>query len=83
MGPEKDVVTTGSVVSADGTRLGYRRVGEGPGLILLHGGVNASQHMMKLGPALADRMDLLGSYQSSTSGITVRMWRNCRSRRAR
>jgi len=54
MGPEKDVVTTGSVVSADGTRIGYRRVGEGPGLILLHGGVNASQHMMKLGRALAD-----------------------------
>ncbi len=24
-----------------------------PGLVLLHGGVNAAQHMMKLGPALA------------------------------
>jgi pimeloyl-ACP methyl ester carboxylesterase len=47
-------VTTGSVVSADGTRIGYRRLGQGPSLILLHGGVNASQHMMKLGRALAD-----------------------------
>src|SRR5215217_9196004 len=47
-------VATGSVVSADGTRTGYRRLGRGPGVILLHGAVNASQHMMKLGCALAD-----------------------------
>jgi pimeloyl-ACP methyl ester carboxylesterase len=54
MGHGTDGVTTGSVVSADGTRIGYRRLGRGPSLILLHGGVNASQHMMKLGRALAD-----------------------------
>ena len=47
-------VTTGAVVSADGTRIGYRRLGRGPSVILLHSGVNASQHMMKLGRALAD-----------------------------
>jgi pimeloyl-ACP methyl ester carboxylesterase len=54
MGPGTDGVTTGSVVSADGTKIGYRRFGRGPSLILLHGAVNASQHMMKLGRALAD-----------------------------
>jgi pimeloyl-ACP methyl ester carboxylesterase len=54
MGRGTDGVTTGSVVSADGTRIGYRRLGRGPSVILLHGGVNASQHMMKLGRALAD-----------------------------
>ena len=54
MGHKKDVGTTGSNVSADGTRIGYRRLGQGPSVILLHGGVNASQHMMKLGRALAD-----------------------------
>jgi pimeloyl-ACP methyl ester carboxylesterase len=54
MGRGKEAVTTGSVVSADGTRIGYRRLGRGPSVILLHGGVNASQHMMKLGHALAD-----------------------------
>ncbi len=54
MGHIADVVATGSVVSADGTRIGYRRLGDGPSVILLHGGVNASQHMMKLGRALAD-----------------------------
>jgi pimeloyl-ACP methyl ester carboxylesterase len=54
MGHRAEVVTTGSVVSADGTRIGYRRLGRGPSVILLHGGVNASQHMLKLGRALAD-----------------------------
>ena len=54
MGQGTDVVTTGSVVSADGTRIGYRRLGRGPSVILLHGGVNASQQMIKLGRALAD-----------------------------
>jgi pimeloyl-ACP methyl ester carboxylesterase len=54
MGDRAEVVTTGSVLSADGTRIGYRRLGRGPGVILLHGGVNASQHMMRLGRALAD-----------------------------
>ena len=44
----------GVVVSADGTRIGYRRMGQGPSVILLHGGVNASQHMLRLGRALAD-----------------------------
>jgi pimeloyl-ACP methyl ester carboxylesterase len=43
-----------TVASADGTTIGYRKLGRGPGLVLLHGGVNASQHMMKLGAALAD-----------------------------
>src|SRR5829696_7365504 len=54
MGHGTGVVTTGSVMSADGSRIGYRRLGGGPAVILLHGGVNASQHMMKLGRALAD-----------------------------
>jgi pimeloyl-ACP methyl ester carboxylesterase len=54
MGHRTNGVTTGSVVSADGTRIGYRRLGSGPSVILLHGGVNASQHMMKLGHSLSD-----------------------------
>jgi len=32
-------VPTGSVSSADGTTIGYRRVGHGPGVVLVHGGV--------------------------------------------
>ena len=29
--------TIGSVISADGTTIGYRQIGSGPGLVLLHG----------------------------------------------
>lgn len=46
--------TIGSATSADGTTIGYRQIGHGPGLVLLHGGVNAAQHMMRLGGLLAD-----------------------------
>ena len=45
--------TKGVVTSADGTRIGYRQLGSGPGVVLLHGGVNSSQHLMRLGSALA------------------------------
>jgi pimeloyl-ACP methyl ester carboxylesterase len=43
----------GSVRSADGTVLGYRELGRGPGLIVLHGGMLAAQSMMKLAEALS------------------------------
>ncbi|WP_432931733.1 alpha/beta fold hydrolase [Microbispora sp. CA-135349] len=41
------------VRSADGTVIGYRRSGRGPGLILVHGGMLASQHFTKLAAALS------------------------------
>ncbi|MGD0966538.1 MAG: hypothetical protein ABSA57_21950 [Candidatus Acidiferrales bacterium] len=40
---------TGSVTSKDGTIIGYRQLGLGPGLILVHGGMQTSQNLMKLG----------------------------------
>lgn len=43
----------GSVTSA-GTTIGYRQLGSGPGLLLLHAGMQASQHSMRLAVALAD-----------------------------
>jgi pimeloyl-ACP methyl ester carboxylesterase len=46
--------TIGSVTSKDGTTIGYRQLGSGPGIILLHGAASASQHFMKLGVALSD-----------------------------
>ena len=43
------------MTSRDGTIIGYRQLGSGPGLILVHGGMMGSQNFMKLGYALADR----------------------------
>ena len=44
----------GQVTSADGTPIGYRQTGQGPGLIIMHGGMRASQHYLRLAEALAN-----------------------------
>ena len=46
--------STDSVISKDGTVVGYRLMGSGPGVILMHGGANSSQHFMTLARALAN-----------------------------
>lgn len=51
---EPSCYTTGTVVSRDGTVIGYRQVGHGPGLIAVHGGGQAAQNLMRLAAALAD-----------------------------
>ncbi len=54
MDNSKREYTKGAVTSQDGTIIGYRQMGSGPGIILMHGGANASQHFMTLGTALSD-----------------------------
>jgi pimeloyl-ACP methyl ester carboxylesterase len=44
----------GTVLSKDGTVIGYRKLGRGPGLILVHGGLKSSQDFMKLAQMLSD-----------------------------
>jgi len=46
--------TTSSVTSKDGTTIGYRQLGRGPGLILLHGSMESAQSHIELAQALAD-----------------------------
>lgn len=46
--------TIGSVTSADGTSIGYRRLGQGPGVLLLHGAMESAQSHIQLATALAD-----------------------------
>jgi pimeloyl-ACP methyl ester carboxylesterase len=46
--------TTGFVTSKDGTKIGYRQMGQGPAILLLHGGMQGSQHFMKLATLLSD-----------------------------
>jgi pimeloyl-ACP methyl ester carboxylesterase len=54
MDNNKQTYTKDSVTSEDGTVIGYRQMGSGPGIVLLHGGVNASQNLMKMGKLLSD-----------------------------
>jgi pimeloyl-ACP methyl ester carboxylesterase len=42
------------VQSADGTTIGYRQLGRGAGVILVHGGMKTSQDFMTLAAALSD-----------------------------
>jgi pimeloyl-ACP methyl ester carboxylesterase len=45
---------TASVVSRDGTRIGYLQVGRGPGVVLLHGSMETARSHTALARALAD-----------------------------
>jgi pimeloyl-ACP methyl ester carboxylesterase len=46
--------TTSSVTSKDGTTIGYRQLGHGPGVVLLHGGFEAAQSHIQLAERLSD-----------------------------
>jgi pimeloyl-ACP methyl ester carboxylesterase len=45
--------TTGSVISKDGTLIGFRQMGMGPAVILVHGGMMASQNFTELAKCLS------------------------------
>src|SRR5258708_5303263 len=44
----------GSVPSQDGTAIGYRQLGHGPGVVLVHGAMESAQSHLQLAEALAD-----------------------------
>jgi pimeloyl-ACP methyl ester carboxylesterase len=46
--------TTGRVTSKDGTAIGYRQLGHGPGVVLVHGAMESAQSHMQLAEALSD-----------------------------
>src|SRR5712691_12515722 len=52
--PAREHYTTGSVTSQDGTTIGYRQLGHGPGVVLVHGAMESAQSHMQLAEALAD-----------------------------
>jgi len=45
--------TTDSVLSKDGTTIGYRQLGHGPGIVALHGAMESAKSHMQLAEALA------------------------------
>lgn len=54
MSVKKTMYAKRTVTSKDGTAIGMRQMGHGPGVVIMHGGSLGSQHYMKLGTALAD-----------------------------
>ncbi len=50
----REPYTIGSVISQDGSIIGYRQIGHGPGLVLLHGSNVSGQDFTQLAEALAD-----------------------------
>lgn len=72
---------TASVTSADGTIIGYRRLGHGPGLVVLHGAVESAQSHMQLALTLADAFtvylpDRRGRGMSGPSGSDFSIRKN-------
>jgi len=51
---ERERYTTGSVTSKDGTTIGYRQLGQGPALVILHGSMSTGYYHLQLAEALAD-----------------------------
>jgi pimeloyl-ACP methyl ester carboxylesterase len=43
-----------SVISTDGTKIGYRQLGSGPGLLIVHGSMSSGLNHTQLAEALAD-----------------------------
>ena len=54
-GTRQSASITGSVISADGTTIGYRQIGHGPALIMLHGANTSGLDFTQLAEGLADR----------------------------
>jgi pimeloyl-ACP methyl ester carboxylesterase len=52
--PAPAAYSVGTVISRDGTTIGYRQFGHGPGIVLVHGSMQAAQNFGKLASALAD-----------------------------
>jgi pimeloyl-ACP methyl ester carboxylesterase len=55
MEPAPAAVVDGAVRSADGTRIGFRRLGCGPSVVFVHGSVSTHTDWMRVARLLADR----------------------------
>lgn len=51
--------TTHTVFSKDGTKIGYRQVGQGPALVVCHGGGRISQNYEQLAIGLSDKFTVI------------------------
>jgi pimeloyl-ACP methyl ester carboxylesterase len=51
-------MTTSALTSRDGTRIGYRRVGSGPAVVVMHGALGTALSWLAVAQRLADRFEL-------------------------
>lgn len=80
--PTSPLYTPDAVTSQDGTTIGYRQFGHGPGLLLVHGGMMTSQNFLKLAIALSDEFtvyvhDRRGRGLSGPFGENYSMKKEC------
>jgi pimeloyl-ACP methyl ester carboxylesterase len=73
---------TDSTASKDGTTIGYRQFGNGPGLILVHGSMMTSQNFMKLATLLSNEftvyvLDRRGRGLSGPYGDNYSLTKEC------
>ncbi len=52
--PTREHYITDFVTSADGTKIGYRQLGHGPGIVLVQGAMGSAQNFMQLADSLLD-----------------------------
>jgi pimeloyl-ACP methyl ester carboxylesterase len=52
-------IAEAAAVSADGTSIGYRRMGAGPALVLIQGAMGTSEHFIELGSLLSDSLTVV------------------------
>jgi pimeloyl-ACP methyl ester carboxylesterase len=50
----RELITSGVATSRDGTTIGYRQLGQGPGVVLLHGTMTSGRDFTHLAAHLAD-----------------------------
>ncbi|MDD7796284.1 alpha/beta fold hydrolase [Clostridium sp. 'White wine YQ'] len=75
-------VTCSTVVSEDGTKIGYRSFGEGPGLIVIHGALSSSAEFMEFAEALSASftvhvLDRRGRGLSGPQGEDYSIYKEC------
>jgi pimeloyl-ACP methyl ester carboxylesterase len=78
----KNRLERSSVASPDGTKIGYKTIGKGPGIIVVHGVLSDSEDLTKLADALSDSftlhlMDRRGRGESGPQGTEYSIQKEC------
>lgn len=75
-------IKTASINSVDGTKISYKIMGNGPGLIIVHGAFRAAEHYVRLGKCLSENftvyiIDRRGRNESGPRGDKYSVQKEC------